>query len=376
MALTLFRRHTKACGKTSRRYRRCSCPISVEGSLGGEKIRKALDQTSWEAAENEIREWIKAGHIGEAGGPKRVDEAVAKFLADCVARGIKPGTLVLRKRLLEVELLAWCEDQGYRFLKELTTERMRDFRATWQNAPSTALSKLERLRCFFTFCVEAEWISKNPAKGVARPKQTATPTLPFTEEEYAALLAACDQFPHSGTHAWDTPKRIHAFVRLLRYSGLRVSDAVRLDRSKMNNGRIFLYAAKTGQPVWCPIPPEVYEEMEKIRRGREFYFWSGTGAVKSAISSWDRTLRKLAAKAKVSNAHLHRFRDTAAIGWLMGGMTIDEVAMLLGNTPRIVEKHYAPWVKERQDRLEAKLRATWPSAEVAAKRFRIIEGGA
>ncbi len=126
---------------------------------------------------------------------------------------------MLRKRLLEVELLGWCADKGYRYLKELDTERMRDFRGTWKNAPSTALSKLERLRSFFKFCVEAEWISKNPAKGVARPNVTAPPTLPFTDDEYQALLKACDQFPHNGKHAWDTPKRIHAFIRLLRYSG-------------------------------------------------------------------------------------------------------------------------------------------------------------
>lgn len=372
MALSLFRRHTKACGRTSRRYRRCSCPISVEGSLGGQKIRQALDQTSWEAAERQVREWTVAGRIGEADGPKTVGDAVTKFLEDCVARGVRPGTLTLRKRLLEVELLAWCADRGYRYLKELDTERMRDFRATWKNAPSTALSKLERLRCFFKFCVEAEWISRNPAKGVARPNVTAPPTLPYSEAEYQALLAACDRFPHTGTHAWDTPKRIHAFIRLLRYSGLRVSDAVRLDCAKVNDGRIFLYSAKTGQPVWVPIPPDVFDEMEAIRRGRPYYFYSGEGAIKSAISSWDRTLRKLAKKAGVADAHLHRFRDTAAVTWLLAGMTIDEVAMLLGNTPRIVEKHYAPWVRERQERLEAKLRATWPQER---PKLKVIEGG-
>ncbi len=142
----------------------------------------------------------------------------------------------------------------------------------------------------------------------------------------------------------------------------------------MNGGRIFLYAAKTGQPVWVPIPPEVFEEMESVRRGRPYYFYSGAGAVKSAISSWDRTLRILAKKAGVANAHLHRFRDTAAVTWLLAGMSIEDVAMLLGNTPRIVEKHYSPWVRERQDRLEAKLRATWP--EEQRQRFKIIAGGA
>jgi hypothetical protein len=42
--LRIYRRHRTHCPHTSERYRRCSCPIYVEGSLGAETIRKALDQ--------------------------------------------------------------------------------------------------------------------------------------------------------------------------------------------------------------------------------------------------------------------------------------------------------------------------------------------
>ena len=30
--LTLYRRHTKACGQTGRYYRRCKCPVWIEGT--------------------------------------------------------------------------------------------------------------------------------------------------------------------------------------------------------------------------------------------------------------------------------------------------------------------------------------------------------
>lgn len=53
--LTIFRRHSTNCPHKPRSYRRCSCPIQVEGSLGGETIRKGLDLTSWEAAAKLIR---------------------------------------------------------------------------------------------------------------------------------------------------------------------------------------------------------------------------------------------------------------------------------------------------------------------------------
>src|ERR671912_2353344 len=64
MALRLIRRHLKDCPHTSTRYRRCKCPIHVYGTLAGEKIRKALDQTSWDAATELITAWTAAGEIG------------------------------------------------------------------------------------------------------------------------------------------------------------------------------------------------------------------------------------------------------------------------------------------------------------------------
>lgn len=85
--LTIFRRHTKAFGKTIRKYRRCQCPIAVEGSLGGETIRRSLDLTSWEAAENLIHEWNRAGKIGgDRVEPVSVKDAVELYLADVQAR--------------------------------------------------------------------------------------------------------------------------------------------------------------------------------------------------------------------------------------------------------------------------------------------------
>jgi hypothetical protein len=39
-------------------------PSNVEGSLGGETVRKALDQTSWEAASDVIAAWTASGTIG------------------------------------------------------------------------------------------------------------------------------------------------------------------------------------------------------------------------------------------------------------------------------------------------------------------------
>jgi integrase len=64
-------------------------------------------------------------------------------------------------------------------------------------------------------------------------------------------------------------------------------------------------------------------------------------------------------------------RDTFAVRLLQGGATLDRVARALGNrSVRIVEKHYAPWIKSRQDELDKDVIATWSAG--AKPRQRLI----
>jgi hypothetical protein len=49
------------------------------------------------------------------------------------------------------------------------------------------------------------------------------------------------------------------------------------------------------------------------------------------------------------NPHPHQFRHAFATKLLSHGTSVENVAALLGNSPKIVWKHYAAWVKERQE---------------------------
>ena len=49
--------------------------------------------------------------------------------------------------------------------------------------------------------------------------------------------------------------RLPALVFLLRYSGLRIRDAVTLSRKRIQDDKLFLFTAKTGTAVNCPLPP-------------------------------------------------------------------------------------------------------------------------
>ena len=128
---------------------------------------------------------------------------------------------------------------------------------------------------------------------------------------------------------------------------------------RLVGGTVFLYTQKTGTPVRIPLPVHVREALESLPGG-DYFFWSGNGVVKSAIEDLRRGFYALAELAKVQHAHFHRLRDSFAIGLLEKGVPIESVSVLLGHTDvRITSKHYRPWVKSLQDKLEADVRSTW-----------------
>jgi integrase/recombinase XerD len=63
---------------------------------------------------------------------------------------------------------------------------------------------------------------------------------------------------------------------------------------------------------------------------------------------------------KVKDAHSYRFRDTFAVSLLENGVSIENVSVLLGHSSvRITERHYKPWVRTLQKKLEDEVRKAW-----------------
>jgi integrase len=343
----------------------------VEGSLGGEAIRRALDLTAWGAASDLIVRWNAAGHIGaENEEPPRIDAAIMKYLDDARARHLAEATISKLTTIFEKQFLAWTKDRGLRYLKELTPDRLAAWRSTWKDNALAASKKYQRTVGFFYFCMRIKWLGENPMKSLHPPKVKQDPTLPFSFDEVNAVVSACDRFPNKGLHGEGNRRRLQAMVFLLRYSGLRIRDAATLRRDRLQNGKLLLYMQKTGVSVFVPLPPCVVEALNETPTVHpNYFFWSGHGLPKTTVADWQRSLRKLFEIANVKGGHAHRFRDTFAVELLLAGVPIDQVSVLLGHSSvKITEKSYSPWVKARQDQLEAAVMKIWArSAPVEAR---------
>jgi integrase/recombinase XerD len=361
--LIAYRRHVKACPHRpkGRKHRHCRCPVWLDGYVNSVRVHKSLGTPDWEKGQRIAQEWQAQGQQPAQPEAVTIAHACARFLEDAAARNLREPTLY-KYRLLFRRLEEFAGSKGLQFVRQLDLSVVRGFRASWPNRNIAARKKLEALRAFLRFCWESGWIPNNPAASLKPPKTTDPPTVPFTPEEISRILVACDQYRGGrGTLGRTNARRLRALVLLLLYSGLRIRDAVMLSKDRIASGKLLLQTAKTGTLVFCPLPPFVIAELEGILGENEkLFFWSGNSMPKSCVGDWQRSLGKLFLLAGVQGGHAHRFRHTFACNLLLAGVPLDRVATLLGHTnSKITEKHYAPWVRARQEQLEADVRRVW-----------------
>jgi integrase/recombinase XerD len=359
--LGIFRRHRKRCEhrKEGRAYRRCRCPVWANGHLNGENIHKSLRTRDWQKAQRIVREWEAEGQRNTK--PVTIKQAWQDFLADAEARNLRASTM-RKHRLLSRQTQEFAVRLGLRFLKEFDLATLREFRAQWKDGPLSSAKKLERLRSFYRFAQENKWVESNPASKLKSPKSLQRPTLPFTHEEMVRILAALHPYVEEvAPSGKESALRLRALVLLLRYTGLRIGDAVKLTTNKINGNKLFLYTQKSGVPVYTVLPGFVVLALDTIPRlTPTHFFWQGTGDLDGVVGSWRKRLRKLFRLAKVDNGHAHRFRDTFATELLLAGVPIERVAVLLGHqSVKVTEKYYAAWTNDRQRQVEADLQRAW-----------------
>lgn len=395
--MILWRRHKASCAVDCRCRREqkrechcCRCPIWADGHLGPSRVRRSLDTGDWTKAQRSAAEmeasWEKSGSPAlPEREPISIKAACDDFLEAARARGLKDSTrykyrLLLAARQKPVEqspekpprekeirkrspsLQEFAHDKGLRFLRELDLPMLRKFRASWTNENFSAQKKLESLRTFFRFAQANGWIAENAASKLERQTVRRPQILPFTREEMIRILAACNRYTDNyGRTGQENARRLRALVLLLRYSGLRIGDAVSLERERIAGGKLFLYTAKTGTLVSCPLHDDVIQALDAVRGTSEkYFFWTGESKLKSAVSVWQEALSRLFRLAKVRAAHPHRFRHTFAVDLLLASVPIERVSVLLGHSSvRVTEKYYSAWVRARQEQLEADVRASW-----------------
>jgi len=172
-----------------------------------------------------------------------------------------------------------------------------DYKAEWDTPyPSSNTRQMiqARLKNFLRFCFDSKWLDRVPR--LSSIKADEAPTLPLTDKEYQKLrrtVPVC--FPDS-----TKSRRVRARIRLMRYSGLATTDATTLRPDELLHDtpkklhRIVTARQKTGTHVSVPIPSDVAQKLLSVLNGNPVYFfWTGNGEERTAVSHWQDDFRKL-----------------------------------------------------------------------------------
>jgi integrase len=326
-----------------------------------------------------VAEWDTAGSWN--GVPKRVEspvpsapdvdastsrisiaDAITAYLA--IREGAGIATATLRKhRTFTKQLLGFAARQGYVMLDQITSTDIDVFYATWKLGARAKGNALGMLRGFFRFCMNREWLVKNPVTSDLKPPlgaNRAATKVPFTDEELHRIVNACDRlepiFWSNGRRkgVWSS-EDAKDFIWVLVYTGLRISDAGLFQMNRLKGNEVFLRAKKNGGDVFTWIPDWLRDRLlERAKKhGARPFLLGDSERLETVTDLWRRRINRifeLAGKFEETPTP-HRFRHTFARILLQRGVPVGDVGDLLGDDEDTVREHYARWVPERQARL-------------------------
>ncbi len=370
-------RHSADCPSKDKGedFRRCTCRKSVRWTdpETGKQRRESAGTRSWEGAEQYRR---KIEDAYRSGGKREERATVATAIELFLASKENLSDHLFKKHQRELaRLQAFCKDKGVRYISAVNLPLLTEFRKGWRDLyPSirTQRNALTRMRQFLRYCVNCNWLSGVPELEPIRIELKAiTEEQVFTSAQYATLLATIPvEFPYAVKAG-----RVRGLLQCMRHTGLAIGDTVRLEREQISRSETGIYRVKTtrkktGQVVYVPIPAAVAEELLKVANGNpQYVFWS-TGTpdkAEVAVKNWQRDLRRLFVAAGLPHAHSHMLRHTYITDMLSRGIPIEEVAKLAGHkNSAITAAVYAHWTKERQERLDRLVAATWEQPETTS----------
>lgn len=345
----------------------------LEWSDKGRRRRLSAKTRSWEKAEQKARAMERDAHarsIGEApkaGEPVTVEQAVEMFTAK---KSSKHKETRRKYRYTLERFSAFCQRNGRLYIADVTESDLEKYQASWTLKSNYAKrNEQERLRAFFRFCVASSEIklAHNPTLQLDHFDVTsAEPEDPFTEKEYAAIVAAVDKVP---SFDGKIAERVKALIALMRYAGVAIQDAAILERDAIQpakvNGkacyRVVIRRSKTKTGINNVIPKEVGEALFKTANGNPRYiFWSGNGEPVSTTKHWHARLKKVFDASGVKEAHSHRFRKTYGVDLLVHGVPLEMVSKALGHRNTVItERHYLKWVPKLHEQLAEQIARTW-----------------
>lgn len=260
------------------------------------------------------------------------------FLISRQADGVSARTLEWHAGCLQ-SFARWLDDE-HCDPATWTTRLIREYVVFLQQsdlAPSTVTSKVQSLLAFVRWLHAEEFIDRDIAARVKKPKAPSLQKQPFTSDELRALLRASRPNP-----------RDHAIVSLLIDTGIRASELCMLRRDDvLLDQSLLLVHGKGGKDRVVPMSVKCAKVVAKwISKGDGAYVFSSTQSAHLTRHALYKIIRRIADRAGVPGAYCHRFRHTFALTYLRNGGSALVLQKLLGHSTLTMTTAYVALTTE------------------------------
>jgi site-specific recombinase XerD len=280
-----------------------------------------------------------------------LSDAIEGFFIAAHARRLAPGTLADYDNALR-KFEAWLGSDPP--LATITPAEVRGFLRAQDHVSASTLGNYHiGLSALWTWAVREELVERHVVRAVERPKREKRVIVPYSREDVAAMLAACDRsraYVRPGKRKCDherpTALRDQAIIKLLVDTGVRASElcALRIRDLDMTNLRVKVMGkgskerllainARTAQAIWR------YLATREDRRPVDPLFATRSGQFLDR-HNLRHMLKRSGERAGVSGVTVHRFRHTFAIQFLRNGGNMEALKEMLGHsTFEMVERY-------------------------------------
>lgn len=219
----------------------------------------------------------------------------------------------------------------------------RDARA---DRPAAARHFIDTLRGFFRFLIEAEHAATDPTHNVKASRPKTEGHKRWTDEEVAQFR-----------RRWPLGTRERVAFEILRETGLRRGDAVRVGRPHLRDGVIRINTEKTGARVSIAVTDMLDAALAAGPVGEMTFIYAKTPnrpMGKEAFGNW---FRNAASAAGVHGKSCHGLRKALATSDAQSGFSDAELDAKFGWTGRQMASLYTREANRERLSLEAQERA-------------------
>ena len=304
-------------------------------------------QTATFKRKTDARKWAEDTQSAIRDGRHfKTSEAKRHTLAELVDRYIAESTAEKKDgKNQERQLNWWKERIGDYLLADVTPALISEWREKIARettvrgtvrAPATVNRKLAALSVAFTAAEkEWQWVESNPVVKVKKKKEPPGRTRYLSEDEFPRLLEACKN---------SKCELLYPAVIFAVSTGMRKGKILNLTWEDIDWGRevAVFYDTKNGENYGVPLTGHLLEELKRLSKVRRidtslvFPRQDGKGPI-DLRDYWDVAK----AEADIKDFRFHDLKHTAASYLTMQGVSLGELAEILGQKTLQMVKRYS-----------------------------------